>query len=117
MDEPLIEDQIKEWRDNEDKGYDTCIDMACKAEEELRRLRKRITALRDFRFPNNPNAFEDDRNELSKVGVRYAESFMEIDEGEEGGEADRLYKWMAELINEVYQIGFASKGRGQNGEP
>jgi hypothetical protein len=116
--EPPIEDQILEWRGQEigKETYEYTV-LLCEAEEELRKLRKRLADLRAFRFPNRTTAFEDDRDALSKAGVRYVDSFMEIDQGPAGGESERLYKWMAELINEVYQIGFASKGRGQNGEP
>jgi len=44
----LIEDQIKEWREDDDQGYDTCIDMVCQAEEELRVLRDRSRELEEF---------------------------------------------------------------------
>ena len=59
-------------------------------------------------------SLEDDKNELSAIGIRFSDSFMGIcrDDDPEG-DPERLWKWMAELINEAYQVGWRSRhGRG-----
>lgn len=49
----------------------------------------------------------EDVEALKELGVRYSDSFLEIDrEGDSPKEsADRLWSWMAQLINDAYQIG------------
>ena len=54
-------------------------------------------------------SFEDDRKALEELGVKYSDSFMEISRDDDpAGDPDRLWKWMAELINDAYQIGWRS---------
>ncbi len=38
----LIEDRIKEWREDEDVGMAGAVELICEAEEEIRRLRAGI---------------------------------------------------------------------------
>ena len=103
----LIEDRIKEWREDDDEGYNSAIEVLCEAEEELRCLRARIRELEQPNWPD-PEGFEYDKGVLNRIGIRYSESFMEIDQGEDGSEADRLWRWMAKLINDCYQVGVRS---------
>ena len=54
-------------------------------------------------------SFEDDRKALEELGVKYSDSFMEISRDEDPeNDADRLWRWMAQLINDAYQIGWKS---------
>jgi hypothetical protein len=54
-------------------------------------------------------SLDKDREELQELGVRYSDSFMKICEDEDpAGDPDRLWKWMAELINDAYQVGWKS---------
>jgi len=53
--------------------------------------------------------FEDDKDELCTLGVKYSDSFMEISRDDDPeGDSDRLWRWMAQLINEAYQVGWRS---------
>ena len=36
---PTLEDEIKAWREDDEQGYDIAIDLLCRAETELRRLK------------------------------------------------------------------------------
>ena len=55
-------------------------------------------------------SLDDDREALQEIGVKYSESFMKISQDDDPkGDPDRLWKWMAELINDCYQVGWKSK--------
>lgn len=98
--EAPIEDRIKEWREDENCGMGGVIELICEAEEEIRRLKA----------PNFPSkeVYEQDKRQLERIGVKYSDSFFEIDQGDEGSEAERLWRWMAQLINDAYQVGIRS---------
>jgi len=54
-------------------------------------------------------SFEEDSKELSDLGTKYADSFIEISKDEDPeNDSDRLWKWMAQLINDSYHIGWKS---------
>lgn len=99
--EPLIEDKIQIWRGEElgNESYEYTV-LICEAEEEIRLLRAQLSERRG-------GSFAEDQDKLSQLGVRYSDSFMEIvDESDPGNDADRLWRWMAQLINDVYHVGF-----------
>jgi len=105
--EPRIEDQILEWRGQEigKETYEYTV-LLCDAEEELRSLRSQVIDMQ------RPADFEKDKDDLSKMAQGYSDTFMEIvDEADPGNDANRLWKWMAKLTNEAYQIGFKSGRR------
>lgn len=52
----LIEDRIAEWREDESQGYCHAIELLCQAENELRRLRPRVS-------PGRPWEVEEAREE------------------------------------------------------
>lgn len=54
-------------------------------------------------------SFDDDRIALEELGVKYSDSFMEICQDDDpGNDTERMWKWMAQLINDAYQVGWKS---------
>lgn len=55
-------------------------------------------------------SLDDDKEALQEIGLKYSDSFMEISQdGDPENDAERLWKWMAQLINDAYQVGWKSE--------
>ena len=54
-------------------------------------------------------SLDDDREALQDLGVKYSDSFMKRSQDDDPeNDAERLWKWMAQLINDAYQVGWKS---------